>query len=69
MREKINMSGLIGYIKITEFKIYQVITVIICGFIFGVIGSKIMNKINSNYLNLLSGVIVFGLSVYKLFVK
>ena len=65
----VTIISLIGYIKIAKFKMYQVITVIICGLIFGVIGSKIMNKINSNYLNLLSGVIIFGLSIYKLFVK
>ena len=65
----VTIISLIGYIKIAKFKMHQVITVIICGLIFGVIGSKIMNKINSNYLNLLSGVIIFGLSIYKLFVK
>lgn len=65
----ITIISLIGYIKIAEFKLYEVVTVIICGLVFGFFGSKLMNKINSNYLNLISGVIIFGLSMYKLFVK
>ena len=65
----VTIISLIGYIKMVEIKIYQAILVIICGLVFGMIGAKIMKKINSNYLNLISGLIIFGLSVYKLFVR
>lgn len=63
----ITIITLIGYIKITEFNLYQVIIVVACGFIFGILGSKLMNKIKSEYLNLISGLVVFVLGIYKLF--
>ena len=59
----------IGYIKFVKIKFYQIIIVVICGFVFGIVGSKAMNKIQSNYLNLISGLLIFGLGVYKLIVK
>ena len=65
----ITIVSLIGYIKFVKFKFYQVITVVLCGFVFGIIGSKIMNKMKSDYLNLISGLLIFGLGVYKLFIK
>ncbi len=65
----ITIISLIGYIKFAKFKIYQIVIVILCGFIFGIIGSKIMKKIKSNYLNLISGLIIFGLGIYKMFIK
>lgn len=63
----ITIVSLIGYLKLTKFKIFQVATVMICGLIFGVLGSTFMKKIKSNWLNLISGLLVFGLGIYKLF--
>ena len=63
----ITIISVIGYIKMAKFKIEQVIIVLLCGFIFGIIGAKVMNKIKSNYLNLISGLLIFGLGIYKLF--
>ena len=65
----VTIISLIGYLKLAEFKFYQVITVVICGLIFGVLGSTVMKKIKSNWLNLMSGLLVFSLGIYKLFFK
>lgn len=65
----VTIISLIGYLKLAKFKIYQVIIVIICGVIFGVLGSTVMKKIKSNWLNLISGILVFGLGLYKLIFK
>lgn len=54
------------YSLVAEFKINQIIIVIITGIIFGKIGAKLMPKINSNLLNLISGIIVVGFSIYNL---
>ena len=63
----ITIITLIGYLKISDFKIYQVITVVLCGFVFGILGSTVMKKIKSDWLNLVSGLLIFGLGIYKLF--
>lgn len=65
----VTIISLVGYIKIAEFELYQILTVSICGALFGFVGSRLMNKMNSNYLNLISGILVFGLGIYKLLVK
>lgn len=65
----ITITSLIGYLKLAKFKFFEVITVIICGLVFGILGSTAMKKIKSNWLNLLSGLLVFGLGIYKLFFK
>jgi len=63
----ITIVSLLGYIGIVEFDILQVIIVALSGLVFGIIGSKLMGKIKSNYLNLISGLIIFGLGIYRLF--
>lgn len=65
----ITVISLIGYLKLAKFNFFEVVAVIICGLVFGVLGSTVMKKIKSNWLNLLSGLLVFGLGVYKLFFK
>lgn len=65
----VTIISLIGYLNFSKFKINQVIVVIVCGIVFGVLGSTVMKKIKSNWLNLLSGLMVFGLGVYKMFIK
>jgi uncharacterized membrane protein YfcA len=61
--------SLMGYIKLAKFKLYEILITIACSIVFGILGSKIMKKIKSNWLNLISGVLVFGLGVYKLIFK
>lgn len=65
----VTIISLIGYLKFAKFKFYQVITVVLCGIVFGILGSTVMKKIKSNWLNLLSGILVFGLGIYKLIFK
>lgn len=57
--------SLITYFKMIKIGVFKVFIVIICGLIFGSLGAKIMKKLNSNLLNLLSGLIIFSLSVYN----
>jgi len=65
----ITIISLIGYLNFVKFKLYQVIVVAISGVVFGVLGSTVMKKIKSNWLNLISGLLVFGLGIYKLIGK
>ena len=65
----ITIVSLIGYLKIVDFKIKHVLVVALCGIVFGFLGSRFMNKIKSNYLNLISGLLVFGMGIYNLFFK
>lgn len=65
----ITIVSLIGYIKFVKFDFWQVVIVALCGLIFGIVGSKLMGKIKSNYLNLISGLLIFGLGMYRLFFK
>ena len=57
------------YLGFVKLDVGHVIIVTIAGLIFGVIGSKIMKKLQSDYLNLISGVIVAGFAIYNLMGK
>lgn len=65
----ITIISLIGYFRFAKFKTYQVLIVILCGLVFGNLGAKLMKKMKANWLNLISGAVMFGLGIYKLFVK
>jgi len=54
------------YIKKVDLELTNIIWICIIGFIFGIIGTKLMQKISSNFLNLISGIIIVVLSLYKL---
>lgn len=56
----------VRYLGFIDVKMNDVIVAIITGLIFGVVGSKIMNKIKSDYLNLLSGILIAGFAIYSL---
>ena len=56
----------IRYLTFIEVKLFHVIVVVIAGLIFGIIGSKIMKKIQPDYLNLISGIIVAGFAIYNI---
>lgn len=56
----------IRYLTFVEIKINQTILVGLIGLVCGVIGSKIMKKIESNYLNLISGVVIAGFAIYNI---
>ena len=55
-----------GLINVVNFEFDKVVLIIVISGICGIIGSKIMNKIDSKILNLVSGIIVVSLAVYGL---
>lgn len=61
----ITVVSLIQYFQFLKFEIKDIIIVTVCGLIFGGLGAKLMNKIQSEWLNLISGIILTGLSIYK----
>lgn len=60
-----SIFAMFSHIKAINFEIKKTIIFIITAFISGKIGSKLMKKIPSNILNLLSGIIISGLTIYK----
>ena len=56
----------IRYLSFIEIKINDIIVVGIIGLVCGTIGSKIMKKIESNYLNLISGIVIAGFAIYNI---
>lgn len=56
----------VRYVMNIDINLKDVIIVVISGLIFGAIGSKLMKKIQSDYLNLISGVVMAGLAIYNL---
>lgn len=61
-----SVFSVISYFKMTEFKAVELLIVIICGLAFGALGAKIMKKLNANLLNLISGFVIFSLSMYNI---
>lgn len=62
----VTIITILRYVLSIKLKIYHVIVVVISGLLFGMVGSKIMKKIPSNYLNLISGIVVTGFAIYSL---
>ena len=62
----ITLFTLARYLSDVELKTIDVLIVIAVGGVFGYIGSKVMKRISSLYLNLISGILVLGLSIYSL---
>ena len=56
----------VRYLTFIKLEILHVVIVIVTGLLFGIIGSKIMKKLQPDYLNLISGVIVTGFAVYNI---
>lgn len=62
----VTIITLVRYLAFVKVKFLHVIIVIISGFVFGIIGSKFMKKLQPDYLNLISGIIVAGFAMYNL---
>lgn len=62
----VTIFTIIRYLEFIKLNIFHVIVVTISGLIFGVIGSKVMKKLQPDYLNLISGVVVAGFAIYTL---
>ena len=62
----VTIVTLIRYLGFVKLEKVHVIVVIITGVVFGIIGSKLMRKIQPDYLNLISGIVVAGFAIYNL---
>lgn len=62
----VTIVTLVRYLNFIKLKIIHVIIVIITGLIFGILGSKLMKKIQSDWLNLISGIVIAGFAIYNL---
>ena len=56
-----------GYSNFTSYDLKKIILLIIISCISGIIGTKIMKKIPSDILNLIAGVLLCALTIYKFF--
>ncbi len=56
----------VRYLTFIKVEILHVIVVVVTGLIFGIIGSKIMKKLQPDYLNLISGIVVAGFAIYNI---
>ena len=61
-----SIFAIFGYSKLIDFEIKNVVILIIIATISGFIGTNLMKKIPSNILNLISGILIVGLTIYKM---
>lgn len=54
-----------GYSKLIELKFNLIIMIIFIAILSGLIGTKVMKKIPSDILNLISGILIVSLTIYK----
>lgn len=62
----VTIVTIIRHLTNIDLKISKIIIVVIVGLLFGVLGQKIMKKIPAGYLNIISGLLVLGLSLFSL---
>ena len=62
-----SILSIFGYLSEVKIDIWKVIILMSVAVISGIVGSKIMKKIPSNILNLISGLLIVGLTLYKVF--
>ena len=62
-----SIFAIFGYMTMVKFDWLKVCILVIIAIASGVIGSKLMKKIPSNVLNLVSGLLISGLTLYKIF--
>lgn len=62
----VTIVTIIRYLTFIKLELIHVIIVIVCGFLFGIVGAKLMKKLQPDYLNLISGVVVAGFAIYNL---
>lgn len=60
-----SILALSGYKKLVHFEINKIILLITISVFTGVIGTKIMKKIPAHILNLMSGILLVGLTLFK----
>ena len=62
----VTVITLVRYLNFIELGLTHIIIVILSGLIFGIVGSKIMKKLQPDYLNLISGIIIAGFAIYNI---
>lgn len=62
-----SIFAIFGYFTIVKFDLSKIFLLIIIAIISGIIGTKLMKKIPSDILNLVSGLLISGLTIYKMF--
>lgn len=63
-----SIISIFGYSSFVNYDIVKIIVISIIAAITGFLGSKLMKKIPANVLNLVSGVLILGLTIYKIVV-
>ncbi len=61
-----SIFSIFGLCRIIDFEFKKIVLLLFISGICGIIGSKIMNKIDSKILNLISGIMIVSLSIYGL---
>lgn len=61
-----SIFALIGYSSFVEFDWVKIAILIVIAAVAGIIGAKLMKKISANILNLVSGILILGLTLYKI---
>ena len=61
-----SIFAIFGYSKLVDLKIDIIIKLIFIAIISGLIGTKLMKKIPADILNLISGVLIVSLTIYKM---
>lgn len=56
----------IRYLTFVKAEMLHMLVAALAGLIFGTIGSKIMKKMQPDYLNLISGIVVAGFAIYNI---
>ena len=62
-----SIVSLIAYLFLNKIEISKIVIVAILSLICGFFGSKIMKKINSKWLNLISGILMTVLAIISIF--
>ena len=62
-----SIFAIFGYKNFIDFEPGKILTLAIIASITGIIGTKLMKKIPSNILNLISGILLVSLTIYKAF--
>lgn len=61
-----SIFAIFGYQKLVHFEFSVIIILVLMAGIGGIIGAKWMKKVSANLLNLLSGLIIVGLTLYRI---
>lgn len=61
-----SLFAFFSYVNKVQIDIKVAFYFTIISFISGVIGSELMKRLSSNFLNLISGLLICGLTIYKI---